>query len=82
MIIAYGLWFAAVDSVIEDRWSQEVHRCLGLRNVYVLAFAGAVAVVNGSHNGGCEEPRGHIVGVGAHYSGRVPIWPSSHRVKP
>ena len=44
--------------------------------------AGAVAVVQGSHNGGREESWGHIVGIGAHYSGRVPVWPPSHRVKP
>ena len=66
----------AVDLGVEQGRGLEVHRRLGLRQVEVLALAGAAAVVEGGQQGGQAEAGGHDVGVGPEGPRGRPVGPA------
>ena len=70
----------AVYRVVEQSGSEEVQRCLRLREVDVLAPAGAVAMVRRGENGGDREARRNGGRVGAAQR-RLTVWPADHAVE-
>ena len=65
-----------VHGVVEDGGAEELKGGLDLREVEVLALAGAVAVVQRRHDREHREPRRDHVGVGDGGAARVAVGPS------
>ena len=74
--------FLSVHGEVEDGGAEELKSGLDLRQVEVLALAGAVAVVQRRHDGDHREPRRDHVGVGNGGAARVAVGPAGDVVDP
>ena len=81
MVVAHLVGQVRVHVVVEHCRCQEGHRRFGLRQVDVLALAGAVAMVQGGQQSSAEELGRHVVGVGTEHASGIAIGPASHLIE-